>query len=90
MRHLDQPRAPDPTNAIGFFEEILQILPNEQVIPPGHRLIGEKSLQPIQQLLGVNPQKIDQVAVTAVAEQHLEQMLHIKLAMAPTARQVLA
>ena len=90
MGDLDQPRAPKPPAAVGGLQQLFEILTNEELIATGHGLVSQKAFEPIEQVLWVQRQTIHQVAVAAVAEQHLKQMLHIQLAMAPTPGQVLA
>ena len=89
MGHLDQAGAPETTTAIGLFQQLLKILTDEQFIAAGHRLISQKSLQLIKQFFAIEAEGIHQLAVMAIAEQHLEQMLHIQLTVTPTAGEIL-
>jgi hypothetical protein len=88
--HLNQARSPERTLAIRLLQQIFKVVTDEQLIAAGHGLIRQKTLQAVEQLLWIQAEGSHQVAITSIAEQHLQQMLHIQLAVAPTTRQILA
>ena len=90
MGHIDQSRSPALPGSLRRLQQFLQVLPDEQLIAAAGRLFSEHVLQTVEQILGANRQRRDPAAKSRVTEQHLEQMLHIQLLVAPAAGHILS
>ena len=90
MRNINQTRTPTLLGSLRRLQQFLKILTDEELITPSHRLISQYILQPIQQGIGRQRQSTNPAAIAGLTKQHLNQMLHIQLAMPPTACHVLA
>ena len=89
MGHLDQTGPPKSALTIRLLQQVFKVVADEQLIAARHGLVGEKPLEAIQQFVRIQAERTHQVAITTIAEQHLEEVLHIQLAMAPAACQIL-
>jgi hypothetical protein len=82
--------APASPATVGGFEQVFEGITNEQLGTGAAGLVGAEGIEPIEQALGLDRQGIHPGAVARITEQHLHQVLHIHLAMAPTPGLVLA
>ena len=82
--------APASPAAVGRFQQVFEGITNEQLGAGAAGLVGAKRIEPIEQALGLQRQGIDPGAIARITEQHLHQVLHIHLAMAPAPGLVLA
>ena len=89
MRNIDQSRTPALPSPLCRLQQFFKVFPDEQLIATTGRLFGEHVLQTVKQIFGAHGQWRDPAAKSGVTEQHLEQMLHIQLLMAPTAGYIL-
>ncbi len=90
MGDVDQAGAPVGTAPVGGLQQVFEGIADEQLSGNGGRLLGAEALQLIQQPVPVGGQGLHPAAVARILEQHLDQMFHIELAMAPAAGLVLA
>jgi hypothetical protein len=82
--------APTGPASVSRLQQIFEGITNEQLATGAAGLVGAKGIQPIEQALGLERQGIHPGAVARITEQHLHQVLHIHLAMAPAPGLVLA
>ena len=81
------PAGPAP---VGRFQQVLEGITHEQLGAGAAGLVCAEGIEPIEQALRLQRQGIDPGAIARITEQHLHQVLHIQLAMAPPPSLVLA
>ena len=89
MGYVDQPRSPALAGPLGSVEKLLEIVSDEQRLHTFLGLLREHILKTIQKGIRLHRKGRHPAAEGRVAEQHLDQMLHIQLGMAPATGDVL-
>ena len=90
MGDINEARTPLAPLAIGLLQKQFQVLADEQVPGTAGGLIRAEVIQLIQQTRGIEGQGIHPGGVALVIQQHLQQVLHVHLAVAPAAGLLLA
>jgi hypothetical protein len=89
FRQIDDVAIPAPTDGIRRIEQLFQVVTNEELIASPRGLIGQHILQAIQQRIDGEGQSLHQATTGGIGEQHLDQVLHVQLLMAPATGDVL-
>jgi hypothetical protein len=82
--------APAGPALVGRFEQVFEGITHDQLDAGAAGLVRAEGIEPIEQALRLQRQGIDPGAIARITQQHLHQVLHIHLAMAPTPGLVLA
>ena len=89
FRQIDDVAIPAPTDGISRIEQLFQVITDEELIASPRGLISQHILQAIQERIDGERQALHQAAAGGIGEQHLDQVLHIQLPMAPATGNVL-
>ena len=89
LRQIDDVTIPAPTDGISRIEQLFQVITDEELIASPRGLIGQHILQAVQERIDGEGQTLHQAAAGGIGEQHLDQMLHVQLLMAPATGNVL-
>ena len=87
---IQQTRAPALAAPISGLQQLLERLADIKLTTGSGGLLGADVIEPIQQPIQIDRQRINPGGEAAVIEQGLQQMLHIHLPVAPAARLLLA
>ena len=89
LRQIDDGAIPAPTDGISRIEQLFQVITDEELSASPRGLIGQHILQAIQERIDGEGQALHQAAAGGIGEQHLDQVLHVQLLMAPATGDVL-
>ncbi len=89
FRQINDVAIPAPTDGISRIEQLFQVITDEELIASPRGLISQHILQAIQERIDGERQALHQAAAGGIGEQHLNQVLHIQLPMAPATGNVL-
>ena len=89
FRQIDDVAIPAPTDGISRIEQLFQVITDEELFASPGGLISQHILQAIQERIDGERQALHQAAAGGIGEQHLNQVLHIQLLMAPATGNVL-
>ena len=86
---INQARAPKPPHTIRRLQQAFEIFANEEILAPDGGLLNKKRFELIKETVAGEREHSHLRLITRIGEQHLEQMLHIEISMAPTPRHIL-